>query len=284
MQNTGPALPPLTAVAYLVVTGQQNPQILNEFLHSFTTLRRFHPDIPVLLYHQNLTGEQLDFVRRLRGVLDFPIAVDATGRFPEHGFRMKSGHGFPELRVLASKVDVLLLTPGDTLFLDTDTEVRAPLDDVFASPVPWLHESEGLLREHDRELASLLAATNWTAMGWRGDLERLCMYNTGSIWVPQSFKQHLYRAKEYMWSLVAVPAQDRGDNRLDEQISLSIALSEATEYAVGEVAPRVYHFWRERYENEPAWYLERFTPAQGEQPVVLHPPRLHDPAVAPLLL
>ena len=110
------------------------------------------------------------------------------------------------------------------------------------------------------------------------------MYNTGSIWVPQSFKQHLYRAKEYMWSLVALPAHERGDNRLDEQIALSIALSEANEYAVSEVAPRVYHFWRERYENEPAWYTERFVPHAGEQPVVLYPPSVTDPEVAPLLL
>ena len=99
-------------MAYLVVTGQQNPQILNELLHSYATLRRFHPDLPVLVYHQNLTAEQLSFVRRLRGVIDFPIAVDATGRFAEHGFKMKGGQRFPELRVLASKIDVLRKIPA----------------------------------------------------------------------------------------------------------------------------------------------------------------------------
>lgn len=284
MDHPAPPLPPLATVAYLVVTGQQNPQILNELLHSFATLRRFHPDLPVVVYHQNLTAEQLGFVRRLRGVIDFPIAVDATGRYAEHGFRMKGGQRFPELRVLAAKIDVLLLTPGDTLFLDTDTEVRAPLDDVLASPVPWLHESEGLMRSHARGLRSVLAATNWQALGWRGDLDRLCMFNTGSIWVPQTFKHHLYRAKEYVWSLTALPAHERGDNRLDEQIAVSIALGEATEYVLGEVAPRVYHFWRERYENAPPWYLERFRAGEGEPPVVLHPPAAPDPAFAPLLV
>jgi len=46
----------------------------------------------------------------------------------------------------------------------------------------------------------------------------------------------------------------------------------------------VYHYWRERYDNEPPWYLERFAPAAGEQPVVLHPPAVPDPEVAPLLI
>ena len=122
-----PLLPPLKSITYLVVLREQNPQILNEFLHSYRSLRRFHPDIPVLVYHENLTLEQLNFIRPLSGVMDFPIAVDCSGRFQPHRFRMKNGWGFPELYVLASKLDVLLLTPGDTLFLDTDTEVRAPL-------------------------------------------------------------------------------------------------------------------------------------------------------------
>ena len=83
-------LPPLVAAAYLVVTGEQNPAILDEFLHSFTSLRRHHPDLPVFVYHANLTDQQLTFLRRLRNVMDFSIGIDGH-RFAPHHWRMKHG-------------------------------------------------------------------------------------------------------------------------------------------------------------------------------------------------
>lgn len=271
---------PLVSAAYLVVMGEQNPHVLDEFVHSFASLREHHAELPVFVYHHGLSGAQLAFVRRLRGVVDFPIAPDRSGRFRSCGWMMKSGELFPSLGVLAAKIDVLLLTPGNTLFLDADTEVREPLDEVLLSEGPWMHACEGLMRAHERPLASMLAATPWAELGWCGDLDRLRMFNSGVVWVPEPFKRALFRAKEYLWHLLDLPAEERGDNRLDEQIAISIALEEASGYGVREVAPRVHHFWRERYEGEPAWYRTRFSPTPEG---ALAPPEVADPELAPLL-
>ena len=140
------------------------------------------------------------------------------------------------------------------------------------------------MRDHERELDSVLAATNFAGYGWRGDLDRLRMFNSGSIWVPQDYKAHLYRAKEFLWSLVGLPAEQRGDNRLDEQLALSIALEEACDYSVQAVSPKVYHFWMERYENEPPWYEPRFREVEdSDGQTVLLPPSFRHPEVAELL-
>jgi hypothetical protein len=254
-------LPPLRSVAYLVVLREQNPHVLDELAHSFASLRRLHPDLPVLVYHDSLEPEQLEWLCALSGVIDMPIGVDRSGRFARNRYAERRGWTFPELHVLAAKIDVLLLTPGDTLFLDTDTEVRSSLCDVLEREQPAMYESEGLLVEHERDLRGVLAAIQWRNLGWQGDRARLAMFNSGAIWVPQRWKVCLYRAKELLWSLTTLPAAGRGDNRLDEQIALSIALQEACGGELGEVAPRVYHFWREKYESGARWYEPGAAPA-----------------------
>lgn len=251
-------LPPMCSVAYLVVLREQNPQVLNEFAHSFASLREHHPDVPVLVYHDNFDVEQIEWVCGLPGVMEMPIGVDRSGRFERNRYVERHGWVFPELHVLAAKIDVLLLTPGDTLLLDTDTEVRASLDGIFGSDLPCMYESEGLLATHDRDLRSVLRAIQWHNLGWRGDQKKLAMYNSGVVWVPQAMKLHLYKAKELLWSLTNVPATERGDNRLDEQIALSIALQEASGYRLREAVPAVYHYWREKHEARTRWYEELF--------------------------
>lgn len=250
-------LPPMRSVAYLVVLGEQNPQVVNEFAHSFASLRRHHPDVPVLVYHDNLQPEHLEWLRGL-GIMDTAIGVDRSGRFERNRYVERHGWVFPELHVLAAKIDVLLLTPGDTLLLDTDTEVRSSLDGIFATAVPCMYESEGLLATHDRDLHGVLAAIQWHNLGWRGDRQRLSMFNSGVVWVPQNLKVHLYKAKELLWSLTNVRATERGDNRLDEQIALSITLQEASDYQLREAVPAVYHYWREKHGAGERWYPEIF--------------------------
>ena len=252
----------LKSVAYLLVLREQNPQLLNEFVHSFESLRRFHPELTVLVYHENTTLEQVEYLRSLPGLIDVPIAVDRSGRYRPHCVVQNDGFRFPELFVLASKIDVLLLTPGDTLFLDTDTEVMSSLNEVLVSDMPWMHESEGLLVEHDRDWQDARERVGWDSFGWRGDPDRLLMFNSGSIWVPEVCKTELYKAKLLLWSLMSVDATTRGDNRLDEQYAISIALHEASGYAMREIAPRVDHYWRERYDGSPPRYAERFAPGE----------------------
>lgn len=247
-------LPPLKSVAYLVVLREQNSQILNEFAASYESLRRFHPDLQVMVYHHHLMSSEIDYFNGLKNVMCFPIGIDCSGRFEENRYLELHGWSFPELYVLAAKIDVLLMTPGDTLFLDTDTEVLASLDECLDSDQPWMHKSEGRFVDHERDFSSLLDSVHWSTFGWKGDLEKLTVYNSGSIYVPQSFKHCLYGAKELLWAMAQLPGKDRGDNRLDEQLAVSVALQEAVDYQLQEIAPRVYHYRLEKYDKVGDWY------------------------------
>lgn len=241
-------------VVYLVALRQQNSRILNEFAASLASLRRFHPDVPVTVYHSNVDAHTLEYFRGLPGVRPTPIGIDYSGRFAENNYLERHGWVFPELYVLAAKIDTLLLTPGNTLFLDTDTEVLAPLDDCFGSDVPWMYEFEGMFTDPDRNQKSVLEQVDFETFGWRGDPDRLAIYNSGAVYVPQRLKPELYKAKEFLWCLGQIPADERGDNRLDEQLALSVALQEAVGYEMRELAPRVYHYWLEKYEKFGEWY------------------------------
>ena len=245
---------PLKSVVYLLVQGQQNPSIFNEFAYSFQSLRRFHPDLPVFVYHQNLILGEILYLRALPGVMDFPVAVDSTGRFSRNLYKETYGWKFPELEVLASKIDVILLTPGDTLFLDTDTEVKMPLDSCLASGRPMLYESEGSFNDHERDFKNTLDSIDFRRFGWIGGAGDLEVYNTGAIYVPESYKVHLYKAKELLWALGRIPGKERGDNRLDEQVAISIALGKACGGRVEEIKPIVYHYWKEKYDKQGEWF------------------------------
>ncbi len=248
---------PLESVSYLVVAGEQNVNILNEFFHSLASLRRFHPDIPVMVYHDNLEREHLEMIADQPNVMTFAIGVDRSGRFVPNNYKAKYGWKFPELHVLSCKLDCLLLTPGNNLFLDTDTEVLQPLDQIFASNEVWMHKDEGLLIEQERDFkGNVLNTINWDAWAWRCDRNQIRMYNSGTLFIPQAMKVHLYKAKEFMWTLAMLPADDRGDNRLDEQLAISIALQEATNYNIRVAEDLVEHYWLEKYEAPTQRYLQ----------------------------
>lgn len=266
-------LPPIEAVAYVLILGEQNPHLLDEFYHSLLSLRRFHPELPVMVYHDGLDADQLAFITDLPYVMGFAAGVDRSERFARNRYDQRFGWTFPELFIHAIKIDVLLLTPGNTLYLDTDTEVIAPLDPVFGSANPWMHEDEGLLTQHDRDWTSVTEATNWQSMGWRGDPQQLRMFNAGAVYVPQAMKPEMYRAKEYLWALSAVPSGPRGDNRLDEQIAVSFALQEASDYSVSTLSPMIDHYWREKYEVVERRHPRYFTPELRDGRTVLVPPQ-----------
>jgi len=85
-----------------------NKKLLHlEFEHSFTTLKKYHPDIPVTLFtnYDNL--------------LENKIGVDEV-------LHIDSDWGF------IPKVSGLNLSPySRTVFLDCDTQVNSPIDDLF---------------------------------------------------------------------------------------------------------------------------------------------------------
>jgi hypothetical protein len=248
-----PPLGPPVSVAYLVVQGGPNLRLFDEFLFSFASLRRHHPHLPVFVHHEDLQPGALRALGELPGVLPMRIAArQEAARFERNDYDRRYGWQFPELEILAAKIDVLLLTPGHTLLLDTDTEVLAPLDEVLRERRrPWMHDDEGLLAAQDgRDFSSVLGPRVWQAFGWRGDLARLRMLNSGAVFVPQHLKPALYQAKEYLWAMAGVPGHLRGDNRLDEQVALSVALQEAVpDYDVRTMPHLVDHYWREKYET-----------------------------------
>ncbi len=250
----GSDLQPLKSVVYLAVLREQNSRILREFAASYQSLRKFHPDVPVIVYHHNLLAAELDSLDRLENLRCIPIAVDGPERLSEQRYLELEAWNFPELLTRSAKIDALLLTPGDTLFLDTDTEVLASLGDCFNSDKPWMHLSEGRFVDHQRNLRGSLSEVPWQALGWQGDAERMQVYDSGSIYVPQAYKMHLYRAKELLWRMATSPADDRSDNPFDEQMAISIALQEATDYELSAIAPRVYHYWEEKYDKAGDWY------------------------------
>ena len=263
------ALHPVKCVAYLVMLREQNSRILAEFAVSYKSLRRFHPDLPVVVYHHNLMGAELDYLEQLEGVRCVPIGLDAGRMFSEQRYREAEGWNFPELFALTAKIDAMLLTPGDTLFLDTDTEVVAPLDECLSSDTPWMHMAEG---HPEGDTRDLFAQIPWQAMGWRGDLRRMRIYDAGSIYVPQACKHHLYLAKQLLWSQLRPADQDQ----LDEQMALSIALQESVQYQLPEIAPRVYHYSREKRDKQGDWYqrVHGFRGAwAGEPQAVVSSPR-----------
>ncbi|MEM7198865.1 MAG: hypothetical protein AAF628_01265 [Planctomycetota bacterium] len=242
---------PPTAAAYLVALGGPNPRLLDEFVFSFASLRQFHPELPVFVYHEGLPPEVEAFVHELPGTIPLRIAARQPGGFARNDYHRKYGWIFPELEILAAKIDVLLLTPGHTLLLDTDTEVHGALHEVLASETPWMHADEGLLAAQDgRDFSCVLGSEVWERFGWRGDLTRLRMLNSGTVWAPAPFKSELYRAKQYLWWMDQVPGELRGDNRLDEQVALSVALQEASgDGHVRSMAHLVDHYWLEKYEG-----------------------------------
>ncbi len=253
-----PRFIPLKSAVYLVVLREQNTQVLNECLHSMATLRRFHPQLPVFIYYDNLEPEHLEYLHAQPNVLTFPIGIDRTGKFVPNMYTQKYGWKFPELYVLAAKIDALLLTPGDTLFLDSDTEVKAPLSECLESRDVWMHEDEGRFVDHDRDFSTMFEQCNFGMLGWQGDREKLHMLNSGAVYVPEEYKLQLLRAKEFLWQLAQVDPEPRGDNRLDEQIAMSIAFQEATGHRVRCLDQVVDHYWLEKYEGDPARYVATF--------------------------
>lgn len=140
-------LPPLKSVAYTIVMRGSPSNLLNEFDASYRSLRRFHPDVQVMVYYHNLNALELEYCASLSGVMTFAIGVDPSA--PQ------------SVNQIHAKLDALLLTPGDTLFLDTATEVFASLDECFRSELPWLHDVD----------------------------------DVSSLYVPESWTDHLYTAK-----------------------------------------------------------------------------------------
>ena len=88
----------------------------------------------------------------------------------------------------------------------------------------------------------------------------------------QACKHHLYLAKQLLWRQLGPADQDQ----LDEQMALSIALQESVQYQLPEIAPRVYHYSREKRDKQGDWYQRvHGSPAAvaGEPQAVVSSPR-----------
>ncbi len=117
-------------VLYLV---DQNPHFLRMLDVSLQSLRRFHPDWPVEI--RRLESLPVPFWKRLYRRVSF-WKIDK-----------RRARGFQDTRIIGRKAQAMAATPfRHTLFLDADTVVMKPLDDlrrraqgadVLVTALPW---------------------------------------------------------------------------------------------------------------------------------------------------
>jgi len=219
---------------------------LDETLHSVKTLRRFHPDINVALYtdingiynHKPIVEAKFDI---------FPIGVERNEIHYKHeNFWERNKWWIPDLRILIAKIDCLLLHPGPILFLDSDTQIHAPLDEIFESDESYLHTRE--YKFVDSTFSSVVHNVRWQNYGIDPNIvANFSMFNSGVIWLPQAKKQIIWQVKQWLIDQQKTIIGSSGSDRLKEQVALSIFLQANGE--VRQAKHLISHYWWRRYKE-----------------------------------
>jgi hypothetical protein len=244
---------------------------VDETLHSIQTLRRFHPDIPVYIYTDTPSLWKLGIWKGLDPLYFMPIGVERGQPFmyPHENFWEHSKWQIPDLRILVAKLDTMLVHPGAFLFLDSDTEVVAPLDEIFQSDRPVMHAREYPLQNsaYDRALHMI----DWSKYGITPpQVAAMDMINSGVVWVPWKYRQHLYRVKRWLIQEAYTEVGGDGSNRLKEQLGLSVFLQ-----ALGEVRTcehLINHLWWRRSVSGKEWMLEDWRWYEQKVSIAKKPP------------
>mgnify|MGYP003133378941 CR=1 FL=1 len=218
---------------------------VDETLHSIRTLRNYHPDIRVYVYTDIPRLHLIPAWKELGDISFMPVGVEREEvLFPHENLWEKNKWQIPDLRLLFAKLDCMILHPGQALFLDSDTEVCAPLDEIFDSDDVWMHAKEFLFRESTYK--ELLTTVSWPPWGIDPNHVRdYWMINSGVVWVPWRYRMLLLAAKRWMISNAYTHVGSSGSNRLKEQIALSCFFQAKTD-GVRTSGHLINHLWWRR--------------------------------------
>jgi hypothetical protein len=184
------------------------------------------------------------------------MSADANGNFKRHSYYETAGVPFPEMEVLARKIDILSLLDSNVLFLDVDTEVRSSLNAIITSNQVHFHDREYVFSNSAIvEHMNIFTQVDWHKYQINVLPSNTFMYNTGVIYIPKVVKCYLKDVRNLMLDLEDVRTGET--NRLNEQIAISIIL----QHRVGLIQTAshlVKHFWSEKYDLKKIWYNPLF--------------------------
>lgn len=127
-----------TQIVYVLVSSEKD-YYLEELWVSLYSLRQFHPDDKVLVLADAPTAERINSLHPMLSLISevkiIPVPEDYSGKF----------------RSREIKTSIRNLIDGDFLFIDTDTVITKPLDDVDSLPVEniaMVPELHGPFKQH----------------------------------------------------------------------------------------------------------------------------------------
>lgn len=106
-----------TSIVYVLVSSEKD-LYLEELWVSLYSLRHFHPEETVLLLTDDKTNCRIQSRKELAALISKIIVVDLPKDYND------------KLRSREIKTSICNLIDGDFLFIDTDTVISAPLDDI----------------------------------------------------------------------------------------------------------------------------------------------------------
>lgn len=127
-----------TQIVY-VLTSREDDLYLEELWASLYSLRHFNKNVMVVLLSDNTTAQRISIRNELAGMLTEVKVVDIPSEYPT------------KERSRYIKTNIRNLVKGDFLFIDTDTIVCAPLDEIdnlTVKNIGMVPELHGLFKEH----------------------------------------------------------------------------------------------------------------------------------------
>lgn len=126
-----------TQIVYVLVSSEKDV-FLEELWVSVYSLRQYHPEATVNVVADSSTAERIERNHELRSLISNVI----IGSTPEHYS--------PKERSRELKTSIRELVKGDFLYIDTDTVICAPLDEIdqCEHDVAGVPDSNALLKDH----------------------------------------------------------------------------------------------------------------------------------------
>ena len=238
---------------------------IDETVHSINTLRQYHPDAVVNIYTDIKKLYRLPIWDQKRTKF-LPIGVEREEVNYKHEFNWERNKWFlPDLRILAAKLDCIVLHPRKAIFLDSDIEVVGPLDEIYEDEKNvWMHTYEYPFEGSHH--AGLITNVDWPKWGINpNDVRKMYMINSGVIKIHDRFNpiRGVY-LKARDWLLDNRETQT-GPGRLKEQAIISVF---SQEYGTVKTADHLTnHLWWRRsvqgvgaLEKASTWYEKKVTP------------------------
>ena len=232
--------------AYLYINEYENEQDKIDFFEqlkkSIELLKRYTTNPNIYIYHSH-DDSQIQEYCISSGYISKPI----TYHRPFTGL----------IRILVEKIFILLdfSADQDVVLLDVDTVFKTYVDDSTWGDAPILWSAEYYITQF-RNLDKILPALPWYEVDINFDPSYI-MYNTGVVYVPKEGRKEVCR--KALWVVDRLndgkDPEFRYGNKLDEQIGLSIAISDRylhkkTIFIANQV---IDHFWESKAKGERWW-------------------------------